>query len=171
MKARLLFARLTLAGTLFGLILAGPVRLSTGQKLNPSRPGVYLTFKEFVKSNSAQSLSEAARLVLHNNTKWPLYYGKDFDPRFPRGHSIVYIIEMETGCRDDRDHVDIVSSGKLLPGKTTSFLVPREDMPSKSEVYVEFYFVWELNHGQRVPREVVHRAYFGSRSLPAWPRN
>ena len=60
-------------------VLFGSVNTCQGQKLNPKRPGVYLTFSEFVAKTNTHP-SQGARLVLHNNTKWPIQYGKWLDP-------------------------------------------------------------------------------------------
>ena len=82
---------------------------------------------------------------------------------------MIYTIELETGCRDTRRHLDVVTGGKLLPGKTVSFTVPQEDFPKDSEIFVEFDFSWELVKGERVRNEAVHRAYFFSNDLH-WPQ-
>jgi len=146
------------------------VTVSQGQKVNRKRPSVYLTFQGFVKKTADEAYpSEGARLILHNNTQWPIQYGKWLDPALRDDVAMIYTIELEAGCRDDRMHVDVVTRGELLSGKTVSFVIPRENLPKKSEIYVEFNFSWELSKGERVRHEAVHRAYFLSSDLPPWP--
>jgi hypothetical protein len=170
MRRPTLSYRLLLNGLFCALLLAGGMTASQAQKLNTKRPSVFLSFGEFVKKTADVAYpSEGARLVLHNNTRWPIYYQKNYDPTAGAA-SIIYIIELEDGKRDVRNRVDVVSTGKLMPGKTLSFVVPRRDFPRGSEIYVEFNFSWELDQGERVRREAVHRAYFLSSDLPSWPQ-
>jgi len=170
MRRPTLGCRLLLTGLFCAFVLAGSMTASQAQKIDKKRPSLYITFGEFVKKTADVAYpSEGARLVLHNNTRWPIYYRKDYDPT-AGGASIIYIIELEDGKRDVRNHVDVVSTSKLMPGKTLRFVVPRRDFPRGSEIYVEFNFSWELDHGERVRRESVHRAYFLSSNLPPWPQ-
>ncbi len=139
---------------------------SYGQKIDRKRPGVFISFGEFVKTAGG---AEGARLVVHNNTQWPIYYEKNYDPNVGAG-SIIYVIELEDGKRDIIPRTDVVSQGKVMPGKTVSFVVARRDFPTSSAIYVEFNFAWELNQGEIVRDEVVHRAYFLTNRLPPWQR-
>jgi hypothetical protein len=158
-------------GILLVLVFSGTVSASRGQKIDPKHPSVYITFGEFVKKTADIVYpSEGARLVLHNNTDWPIYFSKDYDPTAGEA-SIIYIVEMADGRRDVRKHVDVVMrNNKLMPGKNLSFVVPRTDFPTGSEIYVEFNFSWELAQGEIVRHEAVHRAYFLASCLPAWPK-
>ena len=152
------------------VVLVGSVNASQGQKINPKLPSVYLTFREFVPKTSTQP-SQGARLVLHNNTRWPLRYGEWLEPTPPGDSAIIYTTEVENGCfGETRRHLDVVTERKLLPGKTVTFTVPREDFPPYSKIFVEVGFLWELVKGERVRDEVVHRAYFLSIDLPRWPQ-
>jgi hypothetical protein len=133
-------------------------------------PWRYLTFQGFVKKTASEAHpSEGARLVLHNNTRWPIYYGKWLEPTLPRDVAMGYVMELEDGCFAVRRHVDVVTTGRLSPGKAVSFTVPREDFSKISRIYVEFDFSWELDQGERDNDEAVHRAYFRSNQLPRWP--
>lgn len=84
--------------------------------------------------------SGCARLILHNNTRWPIYYATAYDPTV-EGAAIVYIIELEDGCRDVRNQVDVVVRNNRLPGKTLTFVVPKADFPDKSKIYINFAFL------------------------------
>jgi len=79
---------------------------------------------------------------------------------------MIYTIELPTGCRDVRRHVEVVTRGKLLAGKTASFVVRREDFSNGSAIYVGFQFSWETDHGSKVRGEAIHRAYFFASDLP-----
>jgi hypothetical protein len=164
--------RLILNGIACTLILSGIVTIPQAQKLNRNRPGVYLTFKEFVKKTASEAYpSEGARLVLHNNTRWPVYYGEWLEPTLPGDVAMIYTIEMvEDGCSVIRRHTDIVTKGKLMPGGSVSFTVPREDFPKNSVISLTFNYSWELMREERLPRESRHRAYFNPKDLPAWPQ-
>jgi hypothetical protein len=151
------------------LLLFG-TKTTQGQKIDRQHPGVYLTFQRFVKKTADEAYpTEGARLVLHNNTRWPIFYGKWIEPVLPRDIAMAYMIETEAGCFAGGRHVDVVTSGLLSPGRTVSFTVPRGDFPKNTRIYVEFGFSWELDHGERDSDEAVHRAYFRSNQLPRWP--
>ena len=154
----------------FSLALVA-VNATVAQKLNPKRPSVYLTFRDFVaKTPDPAYPSQGARLALHNNTRWPIYYTGHYDPTVA-AEQIIYIIELANGQRDPRTYVDVVRSGiKIMPGKSLIFTVPRGDFPKDSQIYVEFNFSWEVRDGDTVRDETVHRAYFLSSDLPPWPK-
>src|SRR3982750_4299374 len=98
MKAIILSRRLILASLFFSLLLFAFPLETKGQKIDRDRPSVYLTFKEFVKKTASETHpSQGARLVLHNNTRWPIYYGKWFDQTLPGDVPLIYIIEMRDG--------------------------------------------------------------------------
>jgi len=144
--------------------------VAVGQRLNKKRPSVYLTFKEFVPRTSDENdRSKGVRLVLHNNTKWPISYGSWPEPVLKGDVSIVYIIQLETGCRVIRRHVDVITRGTLLPGNSISFVVPHDDFQNGSQIYVEFEFAWELEQGRSLPKGTSHRAYLFSHELPPLP--
>ena len=107
--------------------------------------------------------------MLHNNTRRPIYYGEWSEESLPGDAPVIYIIELIDGCREKRLHSDTVWTRKLMPGKTVSFVVPKEDFPKGSEIYVRFNFSWELKQGDTVRYEAMHRAYFLSSNLPNWP--
>jgi hypothetical protein len=162
--------RLLLLSALSCLVL---FEIALAQKIDRKRPGVYITFKEFVKKTAAEvNPMEGARLVLHNNTRWPIYYGTWYEPVLPGDVAMIYNIQMaENGCYDIRMHVDVVNRGnKLLPGKTVSFTVPRGDFPKGSNIFLLFEYAWELDQDNRFPGEADHRAYFISGHLPQWPQ-
>lgn len=164
--------RLTLSVIFSALAICfcGTTTVSQGQKIDRKRPSVFISFDSFVKKKAAPGYSsEAARLILHNNTRWPIYYEKNYDPMAGAG-SIIHVIEFVDGKRDVIGRIDVVSQGKLMPGESLSFLVPRREFPNGSQIYVEFNFSWELNEGETVRREVVHRAYFLTSDLPPWPQ-
>ena len=152
------------------LVLLGTVSPSQSQKLNPKLPAVYITFKELVnKTASEANPSKGARLVLHNNTRWSIRYGEWLEPALPGDVALIYTLELEDGRLAPSRHLDVVTRGKLLPGKTITFTVPREDFPKNSQLFVEFDFSWELSKGERLRDEAVHRAYFLSIDMPRWP--
>ena len=122
------------------------------------------------KTASEAHPSQGARLVLHNNTRWPIRYGEWMEPALPGDVAVIYTTELDTRCLDRISrHLDVVTEGKLLPGKSVNFTVPQEDFPKYSQLFVEFDFSWELSKGERLRDEVVHRAYFLSIDLPRWP--
>lgn len=82
---------------------------------------------------------------------------------------MIYNIEREDGSIVQRRHVEVVTSSKLLPGKTVSFTVPREDFLKDSKIFVKFDFSWEFVQGRRGSEEALHRAYFRSDRLARWP--
>ena len=151
------------------LILSGPLNMSRAQKIDKKRPGVYISFEKFQKVSPEPGFpSEGAQLLLHNNTRWPIYLRKDYDPTIA-GESVIYIIELSDGSRDIRKHVDVTRQDKLMPGKTLSFFVPRGDFPNGGKIYVEFVFSWEfVPPEENVGDQTVHRAYFRASDLPAW---
>jgi hypothetical protein len=148
-------------------VLLIPAANAPGQRLNAKRPSVYITFKEFIdKTPDPAYPSQGARLLLHNNTRWPIHYVEHYDPTVA-GAQISYIIELADGRRDERMYTSVVFGRKLMPGKTLSFVVPRGDLPEGSQIYVTFYFSWEEYRGRYEPD---HRAYFLVSRLPAWPK-
>src|SRR5947208_12639780 len=146
MRKLTLCLRVILGSVIFALILSGAVTVSHAQKINRNHPSVYLTFDGFVKKTADEAYaSKGARLVLHNNTKWPIQYGKWLDPVLHDDVAMIYTIELEPGCRDDRKHVDVMIRGELLSGRTVSFVVPKEDLPKNSEIYCDFNYHLEFN--------------------------
>jgi hypothetical protein len=155
---------------LCALILFANAGRSQGQKITQKRPSVYLTFQGFVKKTASEAdPSDGARMLLHNNTRWTILYGEWLERALPGDVAMIYTVELENGCMGGKRHFDVVTVGKLLPGKSVSFTVPREDFPKNSEIFVEVDYSWELVKGERVRNEAVHRTYFLSSALPAWP--
>ena len=151
------------------VLISGISRISYAQKINRKLPSVYISFKEFIaKTPDPAYPSQGARLLIHNNTRWPIVYRTHYDPTVA-GAAVIYIIEKQDGSREERSYVDDVSSGKLMPGRTLSLIVPRENFPEHSQINVEFNFLWEFSNDDRVRDEAVHRAYFLSSNLPTWP--
>lgn len=141
------------------------------QKLRNELPSVYITFKEFVKNGPGMACpSGCARLILHNNTRWAIYYATAYDPTV-EGAAVTYIIELQDGSRDVRNHVDqVMRNNRLMPGKTLTFVVPKADFPDKSKIYIDFSFSWEFIPAEKnIGDQAVHRAYFRANDLPAWP--
>ena len=139
------------------------------QKLDNKRPSVYITFKDFVEKAKGNYPSQGARLLLHNNTRWPIHFETHYDSAAGRGQ-IRYLIELADGQRDERANIDVTLGGKLMPGKTLTIVVPRDNLPKGSQILVEFNFSWELRDGDTVRNETIHRAYFLSSNLPPWPK-
>src|SRR5690348_13459735 len=82
------------------ICFCGTMTVSQGQKIDRKRPSVFISFDSFVKKKAAPGHpSEAARLILHNNTRWPIYYEKNYDPMVGAG-SIIHVIEFVDGKRD-----------------------------------------------------------------------
>ena len=154
------FFHLLLAITLCGLSCQ-----ARAQKIDRLKPGIYLTFKALVKPRR-NVRQDSISLVLHNNTRWPIYYIRHYDPSFPDVDSIAYVIELKNGCIDARKYVDVVTTSRLLPGKVTTLMVPREDFQKNSQIYIEFYYSWEAGRYGTLRYETEHRAYFGSYDLP-----
>jgi hypothetical protein len=146
--------------------------LTKRKNTSPPQPGVQITFEEFVsKTPDPAYSSQGARLVLHNNTQWPIHLGKHYDPTVA-GESIIYTIELADGTIDERKYVDVTRDDILMPRKTMSFLVPREDFPKGSKIYVEFAFPWDYVPPQEnIGDQTVHRAYFRAADLPPWPQS
>lgn len=155
----------------FALTLFGRIPDCQAQKIRKDKPGVYITFKEFVGKVAARSnTSEGARFVLHNNTRWPIKYGEWFEPTLPGDVAMIYSIELNDGSYIGRRHLDVITGDQLMPGKSVSFTIPREELPGNSKIYVRFVFTWELDDEQEFPGEAEHRAYFISGQLPHWPQ-
>src|ERR1051326_3044152 len=92
----------------FTLISIGVTPGFQAQKLRRDLPSVYITFEEFIKDNpNLACRSGCARLILHNNTRWPILYTTAYDPTV-EGAAVTYIIELQDGSRDVRTHVDVV---------------------------------------------------------------
>ncbi|MDT7540602.1 MAG: hypothetical protein QOE33_506 [Acidobacteriota bacterium] len=168
MRKQTLRCRLILFSFSCTLILCGGH--SHAQKIIKSQPSVYLTFQGFVKKTANDAYpSEGARLVLHNNTRWPIYYSEWLE-RTPTGDvAMIYNIVSEEGCPEQRSHVDVITKGKLRSGGSVSFTVPREDFPKNSKIYVGFNFSWEIVKDAKLPNETRHLVYFYSSALPEWP--
>jgi hypothetical protein len=156
---------------LYALMSIGAASRFQAQRLQNELPSVYITFKEFVKNGPRMACpSGCARLILHNNTRWPIYYATAYDPTV-EGAAIVYIIELEDGSRDVRNQVDqVMRNNKLMPGKTLTFVVPKADFREKSKIYIDFSFSWEFIPAEKnIDDQAVHRAYFRANDLPTWP--
>ena len=149
------------------IVLIAPTVYS--QRLNNKRPTVFITFKDFIDKTKGAHPSQGARLLLHNNSRWPIYYDTHYDPD-AGGQQIAYVIELTDGRRDERMYSDVILGGKLLPGKTYMLVVPRDNFPEDSQIYVEFKFSWEPRDGHALQNDTVHRAYFLSSDLPPWPK-
>jgi len=159
-------ARLSLI-VLLAVLIAAKVTLA--QKLNPKRPSVYLTFKEFIaKTPDPAYPSQGARLTVHNNTRWPIYFWEHYDPTVAGAQIAYNIIDVTNGCRIERMYSDVVFHRKLAPGKTLDFVVPRGDFPAHSKIYVPFYFSFEEFAGRKEPE---HQADFLPSELPPWPKD
>ncbi len=92
-----------------------------GQKLRNKLPSVYISFKEYFNDDEGK---EMVRLVLRNNTKWPIILTQPMGPALKGDFLIAPIIELATGCRDERLYIDVVRQIKLRSGKSVSFAVP-----------------------------------------------
>lgn len=153
--------------SLFCTWMFGGMSTSQGQKRVRNRPSVYITFQGFVRTVSSEQ--PHVRLVLHNNTRWVIHYGEWLERVFSGGDAaIIYAVELKNGCLGGRGHTSVVTTGKLLPGRSISFLVPFEDFPKGSAIFLEFDYSWELIKGNRDRNEAVHRAYFLASDLPRW---
>lgn len=163
------YVKLTVASIFGALIMSGVVNSSQAQKIDKKRPSVYITFQRFVEKTPDPAYpSEGAQFLLHNNTRWPIYVGKDYDPTIG-GESVIYIIELPDGGRVTRKRVHGARDDKVMPGATLTFLVPRGDFPKGGKIYVEFFFSWEFVPPQdNIGDQTVHRAYFRASDLPAW---
>jgi hypothetical protein len=160
--------RLLLACGLLCFILC---EIAQAQKLNRKRPGVYITFKEFVKKTADENNPrEGARLVLHNNTKWPIYFSEASEGALPGDVAGPYQAEQEDGRYVWLGRIDVVSEGKVMPGKLVNFTVPLDDFPERGLIYVPFSYSWERRIRWGVLRgEAEHRAKFISGNLPRRP--
>lgn len=152
---------------LFGVLITERVTLA--QKINPKHSSVYITFKQFIaKTPDPAYPSQGARLTVHNNTRWPIYFWEHYDPTVAGAQIAYNIIDVTNGCRIERTYSDVVFHRKLAPGKTLDFVVPREDFPSQSKIYVRFYFSFEEFAGRKEPE---HQADFLPSELPPWPQD
>lgn len=143
------------------------VPVTHGQKINSTKPGVYLSFKEYTENTpSAENDSVGVRLILHNNTRWTIFYTRLMQSSLPKDVPVSYIIELTTGCRVERFTTDVIMTSKIMPGKTVSFVVPKSEFSVGSKVYVEFFYSWEPRLKKTHQIEAVHRAYFASSHLP-----
>jgi hypothetical protein len=141
------------------------VHVAYSQKIDRKRPVVYLEFEQFIK-NTSEPNTEGVRLTLRNNSIWPIYYSKWLNTVLPGDVAMAYVVQLESGAWAGSRHVDVVTRGRLLPGKSATFIVPTQDLLSQSQIYVEFYFSWELQQGQVLPRETIHRAYISTSDFP-----
>lgn len=142
------------------------------QRLDRTKPTVYISFKEFVngrEANAEQNSGEGVRFAFHNNTRWVIYYRAIPKAALPGDVPLIYKIEQQSGCPDDRYWIgDMIVTDKLNPGKSISFVVPRDHLPEGGKIYVEFNYQWELISGRPIhPQELIHRVYFASMDLPA----
>ncbi len=161
-KRRLLFIAIS-------VFMYGNICDSFGQKIDRKRPSVFIAFSEFVeKQMNGASRSVSAKFVLHNNTRWPIYYDKNYDPIVGAG-AVIYTIELEDGKRDSPTRVDVVSKGKVMPGGSISFIVPQTALTNARQMYVDFNFSWEMSQGRTVRREAFHQAYYVISNMPPWP--
>src|SRR2546421_612987 len=104
------------------LLLFGSVTALYAQKLNRNRPGVYITFKEIVeKTADENNPREGARLVLHNNTRWPIYYREESERALPSDVAMAYEAQQEDGRYEWQGHIDVEFTSKEMPGKSVSF--------------------------------------------------
>lgn len=151
-------------GLALAILLSGYQSTVHGQRLDKRRPGVYLNFKELARTNDGE---EGVRLNLNNNTQWPIVFTRIMESTLKNDISVSYIIEMPTGCYDERLKTDVVMKTKLMPNKTVSFVVPKEDFQNERRIYVPFSYSWEIGSDDQTHRnEASHRAYFSSRDLP-----
>jgi hypothetical protein len=146
-----------------------------GQRLDRNKPTIYISFKEFVRergANAEQHSVEGVRFAFHNNTRWIIYYHAIPKASLPGDVPLIYKIEQQSGCPDNRHLIgDMVVTDKLNPGKSISFVVPRGHLLDGGKIYVEFNYSWELISGRPVhPQELRHRVYFASMDLPSTKR-
>src|ERR1700754_3966555 len=84
MRRHALWLRVAPAAACCALLLSAAAAPCRAQKLKRNRPGVYITFKEFVKKTADENDPTAgARLVLHNNTRWPVYFKEASEHALP----------------------------------------------------------------------------------------
>lgn len=134
------------------------------QTLNKKLPSVYLSFKEYLNDGEGD---EMVRMILRNNTKWPIIVTRLTGSALKGDIPLAYIIELATGCREERLTIDVIMRVKLMPGKAVSFAVPSDDFSQGSKIYVEFAYSWEKQeYGKPYLNEPVHRAYFSALDLP-----
>lgn len=153
-----------------GSLCLGSLLTVQAQKINKTKPGVYVTFRELVNAvGSDLRPIEGARLVLHNNTRWPIRYGEWMERALPGDSSVIYSVELLGGSIARTTHSDVVTNARLAPGKSVTFTVKRVDLPKDGAIFVQFDYSWELFRGDPVRNEAEHRAYFLSMDLPRWP--
>lgn len=105
--------RFSLGFSVLALVAVG----TSAQKLDATKPSAYLTFKEIVRGSGNQSPSQMARLILHNNSRWPTQYGEWMEPALPGDVALIYTIELENGCFGGRRHIDVVTTRKINAGE------------------------------------------------------
>jgi hypothetical protein len=164
-----------LVGTFFCICLLSNNAHSTGsiegQRIDRTKPTVYISFREFVSEIETNATRNAGgvRFTFHNNTRWIIYYRAIPKATLPGDVPLIYKIEQQSGCPDYKYWIgDMVVTDKLSPGKSISFVVPRDHLPEGGKIYVEFNYPWELISGRPVhSQELTHRVYFSSTDLPA----
>lgn len=140
---------------------------ASAQIIDKRKAGVYLEFKDLIHNDSKKKDEVVGvRLVFRNNTRWPVFYVKLSESSLAPDVPMSYIIEKDNGCREERLKIDVIFRSKLMPGKSVSFKVPKEDFISGHKIYVAFAFSWEKPLGKEIhPDESTHRAYFSTFDL------
>src|SRR5262245_55048925 len=92
-----------------------------------TKPTVYLEFKEYVYKQAPDHkppIVEGARVRLHNNTAWPLYYHITYRKSLPGDIPVVYIVEQRNGCYKSSSVITDTGMVKnIKPGEVISFVV------------------------------------------------
>ena len=150
------------------LVLAfEPIGYASAQIIDKRKAGIYLEFKELIhKDSKKKDEVDGVRLVFRNNTRWPVFYVKLTEPSLAPDVPMSYIIEKGNGCREERLKIDVILISKLMPGKSVSFAIPKEDFTPEHKIYIEFAYSWEKPLKKELhPDEATHRAYFSTFDL------
>src|SRR5262245_53023368 len=107
-------------------------------RLVQNKPTVYLEFRDAEPTSSTeQNKTQKIQLLLHNNTRWPIYYYMYTSGSERRGVIMLYSVEVE---EEKGKRVYEVRGGhtliaqKLPSGKSISFAVLREHLTQGNRI-------------------------------------
>jgi hypothetical protein len=142
---------------------------ATGIKLQRKQPSVYISFIRMGKIGPLVTgiSEEHIWLQLHNNTRWAIWLDASDAPKEYGDASLYYTVEETADGHiliDSRCHV--CSIVPLLPGKSFTFVIPRDYLTNNTRIRVNFSFDWENKDDVFGGREAEHSVFFYTSKLP-----
>lgn len=154
-----------------GIAAAQSPGKNIGVYLDPTKPGVYMTFERLGKRVPLREgeTEEGWFLKIHNNTRWTLHLVALGDvPKQNGDVDLVYdVVEDPEGYPPSPmpfgNWFDVVADEVLRPGRTLLFSAPKVNLGEGLGIRIEFKYEWEAGR----PREPVHHISFYHSELPA----